>query len=211
MPTPDTTPETFTAFKGHTQVASGPIRGVAAALRDRIAAGESALILIFDDQTGRQRDIDLSATARDVAGRFGESPDDPSLASGSPSGSKRRGRPKLGVIGREVTLLPRHWEWLQDQRGGPSATIRRLVDAARATHREHDRVRAAQDAINRFISAVAGDLAGFEEANRALYRGDPARFEQQTASWPGDVRRYIARWSEAAFAAEASEDPSERA
>ena len=185
-----------TAFRGHAQLASGELKDLAMAIRALSDAGDSSLILIFDDSSGRQIDIDLRGSTEDVARRFGGEP------GASTEGAPRRrgpGRPKLGVVGREVTLLPRHWAWLQTQRGGPSATLRRLVDEARAVAGDRDQMRRAQDAINRFISATAGDLPGFEEANRALYRGDRKRFDAESARWPPDIRRYVEHWAVTAF------------
>jgi hypothetical protein len=110
-----------------------------------------------------------------------------------------RGRPKLGVIAREVTLLPRHWEWLNSQPGGASVALRRLVEAARAANGNKDCVRAAQEAAWRFMTALAGDLAGYEEATRALYASDAARFNALLAVWPADVRDYAATLAAPAF------------
>ncbi len=186
----------YTAFKQHTRVASGELQEVALTLRGMVDSGDTALVLIFDDRDGKQLDIDLGGSIDDLAARFASDPPDNPKTDQPP---KKRGRPKLGVVGREVTLLPRHWEWLQSQRGGPSATIRRLVDEARASNRSLDRARHAQDSINRFISAIAGDLAGFEEATRALYRGERARFEGEIRSWPADIRSQVERWASDAF------------
>lgn len=183
----------YVAFRGGERVAAGGLAEVAVALRNRIDAGDPSLVLIFDSQDGRQIDVDLDGTLDELKQRYAVRP------AGAAAARRGRGRPKLGVIGREVTLLPRHWEWLQGQRGGPSATLRRLVDEARRANRGRDRVRQAQDAIHRFISATAGDLPGFEEATRSLYRGSRAGFEAELASWPSDVRKQVDRWIDAAF------------
>jgi len=184
------------AFRGTERVAAGDSAEVAVALHRLFDAGESELVLVFDAE-GRQLDLDLSGSLDDVRRRFGASePGD-----GEGTAPRRRGRPKLGVVGREVTLLPRHWQWLESQRGGPSATLRRLVDEARETHRERDRVHRAQDAINRFLSSLGGDLPGYEEATRALYRGERERFEAEISGWPRDLRAQVAVWLEDAFAA----------
>ena len=88
------------------------------------------------------------------------------------------GRPKLGVVAREITLLPRHWEWLAQQTGGASVAIRKLVDEARrATATTAIASASAQEAAYRFMSAMAGNLPHFEEAIRALFADDPRRFE----------------------------------
>ena len=192
-----TTPSTYSAFRRHTQIASGRLEAVAPAIHALLERGDSTLVLVFDDLDGRQIDFDLSGSMEDVARRYGSESHD--AVRNGPTPRRRPGRPKLGVVGREVTLLPRHWAWLQTQRGGPSATLRRLVDDARAAGGDRDQQRRAQDAINRFISATAGNLTGFEEANRALYRGDRQRFESECADWPLDFRRYIEHWAAVAF------------
>jgi len=103
------------------------------------------------------------------------------------------------VVGREVTLLPRHWEWLNAQPGSASVTLRKLIDQARRANGSADRVRRAQEAAFRFMSAIAGNERGFEEASRALFAGDRIRFGEQTASWPADVKEYAHTLAEDAF------------
>ena len=112
-----------------------------------------------------------------------------------------RPRPRLGVVAREVTLLPRHWEWLADQPGGASATLRRLVDEARKHETPKARARRAAATAGRAMTALAGDRPNFEEAYRALDAGDRDRFEALTAGWPEDVRGYLLRVAQEAFAA----------
>jgi len=97
----------------------------------------------------------------------------------------------LGVVSRQVTLLPRHWEWLTDQPDGASAVLRRLVDEARQNGGTRQQRRAAQDATYQFMQAIAGDLPGYEEANRALYADDRPRLEQWIAAWPEDIRSHV--------------------
>ncbi len=94
---------------------------------------------------------------------------------------------------REVTLLPRHWEWLGNQPGGASVALRRLVDEARRASGDRDHHRAARDAAYHFMSAMAGNLPGFEEASRALFAGERRRFSQHIAGWPADVRDHIVK------------------
>jgi uncharacterized protein len=133
-------------------------------------------VRVFDDETGRVVDLDIW-DARKAAARQ-------AFSCGTP---RARGRPKLGVTAREVTLLPRHWEWLGHQPGGASAAIRRLVEAARKEGRSPE---AARDAVYRFLPDVGGDRPNYEEAMRALYRGDIGRLRALVADWPEDVRRY---------------------
>ena len=102
-----------------------------------------------------------------------------------------RGRPRLGVTAREVTLLPRHWDWLATQPGGASAALRRLVDQARRDSGGADAIRQAQEATYRVMTTLAGDFPDYEEATRALFANDRQRFAQLTAGWPGDIGDYI--------------------
>jgi uncharacterized protein len=176
---------TLTAFAGSRRLASGSHLDVALAVRAALQGGTPQPVLIFEDQTGSQVDFDLRGTDEDIAARL-----EPSQES-----KRSSGRPKLGVIAREVTLLPRHWEWLGDQPGGASVTLRKLVDAARKVETEHGSVRRAQRAADRFMSAMVGNEPGYEEASRALYSGDRLRFFELTDKWPTDLRdhaRYLA-------------------
>src|SRR5262249_53954023 len=138
-------------------------------------------VLVFADSTGRVVDLDLRGTTAAVRERYAL----PAHAS-----QRRRGRPKLGVVAREVTLLPRHWEWLAGQPGGASVALRKLVEAARHHAVSADRKREAQEKTYHFLSAMAGNERGFEEAARALFAGDAAHFHRHTSTWPADVRAY---------------------
>ena len=177
-----------TGFDGERRLLSGALIDVALALKAATAAGAEGPLLAFDDATGAVIDLDLRGSRSDIAARL--------AAGAAPRG---RGRPKLGVVAREVTLLPRHWEWLAEQPGGASAALRRLVEAARRTGADENRARLAQEAAYRFMAAMAGDLPGFEEATRALFAPDRARFERHVAAWPNDVRAYAARLAEPAL------------
>lgn len=167
-----------TAFDGTRRLASGPLAEVARAVRGAVAGS----LLVFDDATGRVIDLDLRGSGDEVAARY---------AHAEPEVPRGRGRPKLGVVAREVTLLPRHWDWLAAQPGGASVVLRSLVDAARAATGDATAQRARQEAAYRVMSAVGGDLPGFEEASRALFTGQPERLEAQMAAWPSDLRDYI--------------------
>ncbi|MCC6919245.1 MAG: DUF2239 family protein [Alphaproteobacteria bacterium] len=163
---------TYAAFDGPRCIARGTLADAAVAVRAAMGTGAAGPLLVFDCTTGQVVDLDLRGSPEEVAGRVTPGP--------------ARGRPKLGVVPREVTLLPQHWAWLNRQPGGASAMLRRLVDAAR---RSPDmRRREARDAAYRFIAAMAGDLPGFEEASRALFAGDAAGFTARLAAWPADVR-----------------------
>ncbi|MBR8296849.1 DUF2239 family protein [Burkholderia cenocepacia] len=183
----------YTAFDGHRRLASGPLATVALAVRQAAGDAMPGSILIFDDATGRSIDLDLRGTADDIRARYALPSGDASGGAGEPAGAgvaeqRGRGRPKLGVVSREVTLLPRHWEWLGAQPGGASVALRKLVEDARRTHAAADRQRDAQARAYHFMSAMAGDLPGFEEAARALYANDAARLAERIAGWPDDVR-----------------------
>jgi uncharacterized protein len=188
-------PTTCTAFVGFKRIASGPPEQVALAAKTALGANEGHPLLVFDDITGRLVDFDLRGTPEDVLARLTteqtrEQPGEP---------ARGPGRPKLGVVAREVTLLPRHWDWLNAQPGGASVALRKLVEAARGTHAGADRRRSAQQSADRFMSAVAGNEPGYEEASRALYSGDRARFEESMMAWPTDVRDHAMQLATAAF------------
>ncbi len=187
-----------TAFEGFQQITQGPLVGVALAVAIALSANPSASILIFDDETGRVIDLDLRGTHSEIVARLGPTSDQPPCSQDDGGGKERsanrgRGRPRLGVVAREVTLLPRHWQWLATQRGGASAALRRLVDEARRADAGRTHARTSQERAYRFVAALAGNLAGFEEAGRALFAGERQRFEHHTASWPPDVRSYAQR------------------
>ena len=178
------------AFAGPQRIAVGAPITVALAVRQRIDAGETRPVLIFDAVSSRPVELDLRGSEADIRARL-EIPEAPS----SPS----RGRPKLGVTAREITLLPRQWEWLGAQRGGASATLRRLVSDAEREGAAAGARRQGQDALYRFISVMAGDLAGFEEASRALFAGDAQAFSQRCEAWPEDIRAHAATLAATAF------------
>jgi hypothetical protein len=173
-----------TLFAGHQRVASGPSDAMADAASKITASDPTLSLLIFDDATGRQ--IDLAPP--------GASPLAAPAAPLAPTVETRgRGRPRLGVVSREITLLPRHWDWLGRQPGGASVALRKLVEQARRDTGEADRQREARDAAYAFISAMAGDFAGFEEASRALFAGDQAKFRAIIVDWPKDVADHAVR------------------
>ena len=188
----DPTPTACTAFDGPRLLARGALVDVALAVKAALARNPTASLLTFEDASGRVIDLDLRGTDAEVVARLTR-PEAPLVqpVDGSDSVPARgRGRPKLGVVAREVTLLPRHWEWLGAQQGGASQALRRLVDQARRADGGRSRLRAAQDAAYRFMAAMAGDLPGFEEASRALFAADRNRFVEHSAAWPDDVRAY---------------------
>ena len=186
-----------TAFDGVACIATGPLERVALKAKAVLERRASASVLIFDDTTSEVIDVDYRGTAKDVLRRLAERSDVgheavPSL-DGDTATPRGPGRPRLGVVAREVTLLPRHWQWLSGQPGGASVALRRLVDAARHASVGRDRVRRSQEVAYRFMSAMAGDRPGFEEAIRALFASNRARFEAQVAGWPVDVRKHASK------------------
>ena len=208
----DSRPSTYTAFSGQGRIAAGPLPSVALAIKRAMTSGADA-ILIFDDSTGRPIDIDTRGTDDEVLARLARTttsgdrsepaaaaaadppadlPTDAAAGTG-PAGDvpRGRGRPKLGVVAREVTLLPRHWEWLGAQTGGASVALRRLVEVARLTNSAQDLRRKAQERAYHFMAAMTGDMAGFEEATRALFANDEPRLRELVAAWPSDVRGHV--------------------
>lgn len=172
--------QSCTAFAGMRRIAQGSLAEVTQAAKAALAADRWAQVLIFDDETGAQVDLDY----RDAP------PEAP---------ARKAGRPKLGVVAREVTLLPRHWEWLAGQPGGASVALRKLVEQASRANREEDRRRRARDAAYRFLSSMGGNLPDFEEASRALFAGQAAAFESKTEAWPSDVRAHARMLAARAF------------
>lgn len=198
--------QSCTAFAGPERVASGPPRDVAGPCKALIDAGDTRALLIFDDATAEPVEMDFRGSLQDVLQRL---PGDTTEAivgaahfEAAPASPRVPGRPKLGVVGREVTLLPRHWEWLNAQPGGASVALRKLVQQAQRTNEVKDRMRRSQEVAFRFMSAIAGNEPGFEEATRALFAGAWERFEEHTASWPLDVRDYAVALAADAFAGE---------
>jgi uncharacterized protein len=184
----------FTAFMGHQRLVSGALAEVALAVMKASKKAAAESIVIFDDSTGRPIDLDLRGSDREIVARLPQPASNLEIAEPPSALEPRgRGRPKLGVVAREVTLLPRHWEWLGTQPGGASVALRKLVEEARRTGGDRDRARAARDAAYHFMSVMAGNLAGFEEASRALFADDRRRFGGLIAGWPGDIRDHIVK------------------
>jgi uncharacterized protein len=193
----DTATPSYTSFNGYKRIASGSLPVNALAVKHALATGVPSTQLTFCDQTGQVVEIDIRGSDAEMLARLppdehqlqgNESAPIDSGESGAPRGP---GRPKLGVVAREVTLLPRHWDWLATQQGGASVTLRKLVDQARRANVDRDQQRRATECAYHFMSVMAGAMAGFEEASRALFANDAAKFRQQTEAWPTDVRDYV--------------------
>lgn len=189
----DTPQRKATAFANTTRFVSGSLAEVAIAVKAQVDRDPSTAFLVFDDESGEQIDLNLGGTAAEVIARLerrGAPPGRAVVPEADLPKQRGRGRPRLGVVAREVTLLPRHWQWLETQRGGASSALRRLVDDAIKASVTHDSRRSREEAAYRFMHAIAGDAEGFEEATRALFANDRRRLESTLNTWPADIRDY---------------------
>ena len=173
------TPVSWIAFAGRKRVAAGDPRTVASAVKQLSDADPQASIAILDACSSETVEIDLRGP----------------------------GRPRLGVVAREVTLLPRHWDWLAAQPGGASVALRKLVERAQRASADSDQRRAATESAYRFMHALAGDEAGFEEASRALFAGDLAQLQSHASRWPRDIRLHLLALAERAVPSAAADAP----
>ncbi len=209
-----------TAFAGADCVASGDPQEVARVCKKLVESGDDRILIIFDNATAEPVEMDLRGSLDEAIRRLDASsptggavaaevsvesradtrgrPGKPAHCVATPS-PRAPGRPKLGVVGREVTLLPRHWEWLNAQPGGASVALRKLVEQARRANVTNDRIRYSREVAFRFMSAMAGNEAGFEEVSRALFAGDRERFDENSSLWPPDVRNYARTLAAEAF------------
>lgn len=187
---------TCTAFLGDQRIAFGGYGAVAEVLAS-MALGQGGGLLVFDDATAQLVEFPWP---KGYVYPQPESPADEALEEESSAAPPSVGRPRLGVVAREVTLLPRHWAWLATQRGGASAALRRLVESARKQHTEHDAQRQAKERAYRFMAAIAGGLPGFEEASRALFANEGSAFSERVQVWPEDIRNHLSWMARGAFA-----------
>lgn len=189
-------------FAGSREIAFGELREVALKAQVAMDSGELAPVLIFNDANSNLIEVDLRGSPDELVRRIGsvEAAAESNGEGGLPADTARRpGRPKLGVVAREVTLLPRHWEWLAAQPGGASVALRKLVEQARRANQDKDRLRLAREAAYRFMSAMAGNEPGFEEAARALFAGNRDGFVEKVDRWPVDVRKHAKRLADRGF------------
>ncbi len=192
---------TCTAFAGTVRIASGDLQQVVLKAKAVLDRSKYAQVLIFDDRSSELIEVDFRGTPAEVSERIDRIAGVDS-ATGEPQPAeetRRPGRPKLGVVAREVTLLPRHWDWLAMQPGGASVALRKLVEHARVANQGKDRLRRARDSAYRFLSAMAGNEPGFEEATRALFAGQQEAFSTRTEAWPRDVRDHARNLAAACF------------
>lgn len=180
----------YVVFSGPRQVAAGTLQEILPVLKQRFDRDRSDMVLVFQTDTGRQLDFDLRGSLEEVLARV------------IPEPSKGPGRPRLGVVSREVSLLPQHWDWLEAQPAGASAALRRLVDAAIKQQPGKERARRMREALSRFLTSIAGDRPNFEEACRALFAGESSRFATLIDRWPKDIRDLALRQEQEAGSAE---------
>jgi uncharacterized protein len=180
------------AFEHHRQLARGGSADVLSAVQQRLATQPEALVLVLDAITSERVELDWRLPAAQLLSQLPATlaPDDPDGAPGSEA-PRGPGRPKLGVTAREVTLLPRHWDWLARQPGGASVALRKLVQSAMREGGPADAQRCATESAYRFMSIVGGDLPQYEEVSRALFAGDLARVNALAADWPADVAAHL--------------------
>jgi uncharacterized protein len=206
---------TCTAFDGLRRIASGELPDVARAAKKVFDRGPRGAMLIFDDITSETIEVDFRGSEADVVRRLkpmagsrdhrldSTSTDESAVLEAA---ARRPGRPRLGVVAREVTLLPRHWDWLNSQSGGASVALRKLVESARKESQARDRLRLAQESAYRFAAAMAGDLVGFEESMRALFASDAVRFASYVRKWPKDIARHATMLANRVFEAAGAEN-----
>lgn len=190
---------TFTTFAGTRRVISADLRQTVLRTREVVAGGETQPVIVFDDESGKQVDFDLRGDPDEVLARLASHPVAASLLPAQRSGP---GRPRLGVVSREVSLLARHWDWLEHQASGASAALRRLVSDAMKCEPPAERARHAREAAGRFMWTMAGNLPEFEEASRALFARDEPRLSKLTSDWPEDIRAHLTHLLEKATSIE---------
>lgn len=182
---------TYIAFAGSRRVGEGRVEDILPILAQRFEKDCGDTTLVFDVQTGRSVDFDLRAPLDEILSRYGVTTE-----------KAPRGRPRLGVVSREISLLPRHWDWLDQQPNGISAALRRLVERAMKNQPGKDRARQIRAATSQILTAIAGNRPHYEEVCRALFNGDAAVFNRLTARWPKDIAHFAQRQMDAALRAE---------
>ncbi|MGO4728948.1 DUF2239 family protein [Paenibacillus sp. 2KB_22] len=196
-------PISYTAFIDRACFVKGSLQHVVGIAKDTLEDSQLAQVLIFHDGTGKPVDVDFSGSTAEVLDRLRseskEGPTSDTTEKENEQPARKVGRPKLGVVSGEVTLLPRQWEWLKAQPGGASVTLRKLIDEARRTGENESKVRAAQEAMYHFMTAMAGDFPQYEEALRALYAGNEDLFYVLIDHWKPDIRDYVKDLAKGAF------------
>lgn len=180
----------YIAFENLRCIAKGDLKEVAQHAKMALDRPPHTSVLIFESATSQQVEIDFRGTIAEVLNRLTPAEEAPAEVA-APVEVAKVGRPKLGVVAREITLLPRHWDWLATQPGGASVTLRRLVEEAKRANQSQDEARQRDEALTRFMTVMAGDLVGYEEASRAFYRRDQETFDRLIDLWPHDVREHV--------------------
>ncbi len=187
---------TYTAFEGTTRLFRGTFSDVVLKVKERAGRAANSSVLVFSDDTGKTMDFNFQGSVKDVRRRL-----EVFVSRSESSPTSGPGRPRLGVVSREVSLLPRHWEWLASQPGGASATLRKLIEEARKKSSGQVSVREVQERVYRFMSVIAGDLPGYEEALRSLYKADRQGLLLHIHQWPADVKTHVMAMSKPLFEA----------
>jgi uncharacterized protein len=190
-------PKVYIAFAGNKRIAYGSLSDVARGVKRVVDQYPSPAVSVFDADSSEPVELNLRGTLEEVLSRLPSEYTEEVGAGGHPR--RAPGRPRLGVTAREVTLLPRHWEWLANQPGGASVALRKLVEHARRSAGSEDRIRRVRESAYRFMFAMAGNESGFEEAARALFAARPERFDTAIAGWPADIREHAKKVAEPVF------------
>ena len=186
--------QSYSAFEEVHLLSQGALEEVVIAVKRRLKSKPEASILVFSDLTGKQMDFDLRGSEKEVIQRLKIY-----LDPGAPAAPTGPGRPKLGVVAREISLLPRHWEWLSTQSGGASAVLRRLVETEMKGTNQREKIKQAQECTYRFLSSIAGNLPHYEEVLRALFAKDKKEFKESMSGWPIDLKEHAISLSEVVF------------
>lgn len=186
--------QSYSAFEGVNLLSQGSLEEVVLTVKRRLKSKSDASILVFSDLTGKQMDFDLRGTEKEVVQRLKVY-----LVPDAEKSQAGPGRPKLGVVAREISLLPRHWEWLSTQSGGASAVLRRLVETEMKGSTQKERIKQTQESTYKFLSSIAGNLGHYEEVIRALYAKDFKEFKDSMSGWPIDIKQHAISLSESVF------------
>lgn len=181
----------YVVFQGTRLIARGNMLETALAVYNAYKDKTSAPVVALDSVTSELAEPDLRGGEDGIRARYGVEAD--------LHETKTRGRPKLGVTAREVTLLPRHWEWLESNHSGASAKLRELVETAMRASAGKDRQSHAVESLERFTNALAGDLPNAEEVSRAFYKGRMKDVIKLTADWPSDLLEHYIKLVERAL------------
>lgn len=190
-----TNDQTYTAFIHHTLLIQGSLEKVVLKVKNQVEQHPASAILIFSDSTGKEMDFDFSGSEDDVLRRL-----EKFIGKNEPQSVSGPGRPKLGVVSREVSLLPRHWEWLSNQPGGASVTLRRLIDETKKQTSSRELIKQAQERAYKFMTTMAGNLSNYEESLRALFSKDKKLFEDLISDWPKDIKKHTLKLASDVFA-----------